>query len=110
MQPLHGEELKQLAAAFQALGNPNRLRIFLEIMQQERRIHARGKCYLSDVVRGLSVGAPTISHHVRELARADLILTDREGKQLVCRVNPAARERLAQLLQGRPPSKARGAR
>lgn len=30
---------------------------------------------------------PTISHHLKELANADLIVTDKRGKYLVARIN-----------------------
>ncbi|MBX7058593.1 MAG: helix-turn-helix domain-containing protein [Leptospirales bacterium] len=97
------QEIKKMAAVFQALANPNRLRLYLEIVErQEQRIHARGKCYLSDIVRGLSVGSPTVSHHVRELARAELISTERIGKQLACSANPATRRRLLAFLKNKP--------
>jgi DNA-binding transcriptional ArsR family regulator len=40
----------------------------------------------------LKIGPPTISHHVKELVHADLITADREGRFLVCRVNPKTME------------------
>jgi len=33
------------------------------------------------------LSAPTISHHLKELANADLISTEKRGKYLVARIN-----------------------
>ncbi|MDD3984965.1 MAG: hypothetical protein PHY59_03535 [Methanobacterium sp.] len=33
------------------------------------------------------MGAPTISHHLKELSNAELIFTERKGKYLVAKVN-----------------------
>ena len=34
-----------------------------------------------------NIGAPTISHHLKELSNADLIITERKGKLLVAQIN-----------------------
>jgi ArsR family transcriptional regulator len=34
-----------------------------------------------------NIGAPTISHHLKELTNADLISTERKGKFVVARIN-----------------------
>jgi len=90
---------KRLAKVFRALSNPNRLRIYLEILNKEEATLEAG-CHLMDAVRSLKIGSPTISHHVKELVNADLITAEREGKFLVCRVNPRTRE-LARAMFGR---------
>jgi predicted transcriptional regulator len=42
----------------------------------------------------LNIGAPTISHHLKELSNAGLIKTEKSGKFLVAHIN---RELLAEL-------------
>jgi DNA-binding transcriptional ArsR family regulator len=83
----------RLARIFRALSNPNRLRIYAEILKnEETKLDVGMGCPLSHVVRSLKIGSPTISHHVKELVNAELITAEREGKFLVCRINPRTRE------------------
>ena len=84
---------RKLARIFNALSNPNRLKIYSEILRTENTNYEVGNwCMLSQVVRSLKIGGPTISHHVKELVDAGLILAERQGKFLVCRINPQTRE------------------
>ncbi len=48
------------------------------------------------VFKAFTLTAPTISHHLKELANADLIITEKRGKFLVARVN---RDTLAEVEQ-----------
>src|SRR5580693_8370388 len=77
---------------FHALGNPKRLRLFLNLLDESKLDLAKGRvhdCFLAKLLGGLGdLGAPTVSHHVKELADAGLITTQREGKQLACSVDP----------------------
>ncbi|MGO9062768.1 MAG: ArsR/SmtB family transcription factor [Candidatus Binataceae bacterium] len=82
-----------MARIFNALSNPNRLKIYSEIVRSEKTNYEVGSgCLLSEVVRSLKIGSPTISHHVKELVNAGLIMAERQGKFLVCRINPEMRE------------------
>jgi ArsR family transcriptional regulator, arsenate/arsenite/antimonite-responsive transcriptional repressor len=78
----------QLAKVFRALADPNRLRIYREIVKHEAtRLESGCGCFVTDAVRSLRIGQPTVSHHVKVLARADLITVERQGRFLVCTVN-----------------------
>ena len=82
----------QLAKVLKALSHPNRLELFFEIARQsEARFESGeercGECFITDIIGSLKIGAPTISHHLKELANAGLITTERRGKYLIARVN-----------------------
>ena len=82
---------KKLVRMFKALGHPNRYRLFAEIREGGERAFEEGHvCFLNDILDRLNVGAPTVSHHLKELVEAQLITTDRQGKYVTCRVNPDA--------------------
>ena len=86
------DDVDQLARMFRALANPKRLRLFLNLLDESKLDLAKGRvhgCFLARLLGGIGdLGAPTVSHHVKELADAGLITTQREGKQLACSVDP----------------------
>jgi ArsR family transcriptional regulator, arsenate/arsenite/antimonite-responsive transcriptional repressor len=95
-------DVDSLARMFKALGNPNRLRLFMNLLEESKLDLAKGRihdCFLVKLLGGLGdIGAPTVSHHVKELSDAGLIQTQREGKQLICSVDPDGLEQLRQAL------------
>jgi ArsR family transcriptional regulator, arsenate/arsenite/antimonite-responsive transcriptional repressor len=82
-------QTKQLAKIMKALSNPNRLELYLEIARKQEKSYKPEEvgCYISDIMNCIKIGAPTISHHLKELSNADLIITGRKGKFLVARIN-----------------------
>ena len=80
--------IKKMAKIFKALSNENRLELYLKIAKaHEAGFEAGGKCWVSDISACLNIGAPTISHHIKELVNAELITTEKSGKFLICRIN-----------------------
>ena len=98
------DDVDRLARMFKALANPNRLRLFLNLLEESKLDLAKGRihdCFLVKLLGGLDLGAPTVSHHVKELADAGLIKTEREGKQLTCSVDPDGLAQLRRVLEVR---------
>lgn len=96
--PANPADLRSLANAFRALSNPNRLAMYLELLRH--RSHSVRSCALQDLVDLLDIGAPTVSHHTRELVSAGLVEVKRSGRYLHCRLNDEMRARLAQFFVG----------
>lgn len=81
-------DTKKMAKIFKALSNENRLELYLKIAEaHEASFETGGECCVADIIACLNIGAPTISHHIKELVNADLITTEKRGKFLICRVN-----------------------
>lgn len=93
-------DVKRMARVFKALSHPNRLQLFMNLLDESRLDLARGRthdCFLARLLGDLDIGAPTVSHHVKELVDAGLIDTERDGKQLVCSVRPDVLRELREL-------------
>lgn len=93
-------EIKKRAEMFKALGNPHRLAIF----QQLTSCCAPGTvCNINDdmfftvgqIGEELDIAPSTISHHLKELLRAGLIQTRRNGKTIECWIEPDTLEQLS---------------
>jgi DNA-binding transcriptional ArsR family regulator len=94
---------KGLAQVFKALGDENRLAIF-----QLLRERCAGGCELSEdsadrtvteIAKDFDLALSTVSHHLKELRIAGLILCEKRGKQVHCRVNSALLEDLAAFMR-----------
>lgn len=97
---------KTMAKIFKALSNPNRLELYLKIAEaHEASFETGGECSVADIMSCLNIGAPTISHHIKELANAELITTEKRGKFLICRINEKLVAEVSQLLTLQQPTK-----
>ena len=92
-------ETKQLAKIMKALSNANRLDLYLEIKRKHGVSYETGEeCFVTDIITCMNIGAPTISHHLKELANANLITTERRGKFLVAKINEQTLEDATRVL------------
>ncbi len=86
-----------LAAYFEGLANPTRLRIVERLAEvKEARV--------SDVALLLGISQPRMSWHLRLLRRAGIVVTRREGREVLCRLDresiAASHQRFDRLLDG----------
>lgn len=93
-------DAKQLAKIMKALSNENRLSLYLEIAKHEESNFEEPECSISEVVKMFRLSAPTISHHLKELANAGLITTGKRGKYLVARINKKTLAAVKKVLPG----------
>ncbi len=116
----HGrDELARLAAAFAALANPQRLRMFVRLAeiccapQAKEGAPARAQfCCASEVGRGLGLAASTVSHHLKELRQAGLMHVERHGRRIDCWASQEALGRLGAFFEAwavKPQGRGRGA-
>lgn len=78
----------KLSKILKALSNKTRLELYLQIAEKsETGFETGNECFISDIVGSLKIGAPTVSHHLKELSNADLITTERRGKFLIAKIN-----------------------
>ena len=89
-----------MAKVFKSLSNPNRLELYLQIVKAQESSYKSGcECLISDIAKSLKIGAPTISHHLKELTNPELIFTERKGKFVVARFNEVMVNEAKELLQ-----------
>ena len=97
-------DTKRMAAVMKALSHPNRLELFLEIANASGdsayEAGCECECFVSEIVKRMKIGAPTVSHHLKELTQAGLIETERQGKFLVARINREAVAEVRDVLAG----------
>lgn len=88
------DELSRYSQAFKALSNPHRLQIFNILTQccepgSLCDTDDQLACCVGELGPRLDIAPSTLSHHLKELNRAGLIDMQREGKQILCSVNPS---------------------
>jgi len=94
-------ETAKLAKVLKALSHQKRLELYLEIARHnESDFETNGcECFICDIMESLNIGAPTVSHHLKELTNADLITTERRGKFLVARANKETLDEVRKVLK-----------
>ena len=85
--------MERYAEMFKALSNPHRLKIFTRLAccgtdgvaccATDRAFECVG-----DLGSNLGIAPSTVSHHLKELYRAGLIKTRRQGQRIECWVDP----------------------
>jgi DNA-binding transcriptional ArsR family regulator len=80
-------------SAFLALGQETRLNVFRLIVQ-------RGDVGLtpSEIIENLGIPNATLSFHLKDLVDADLLLVERQGRNLIYRPNAQQVQQLSEFL------------
>ncbi len=99
--------IKKFALAFKALSQPHRLAIFLRLAKCcEKEGCAADDCSrrcVGELGKGLGVGQSTVSHHLKELARAGLVSMKKCGQNTQCWVAETTVDEFARFfLQAKP--------
>ena len=92
--PLAENEAAELAAAFAALADPVRLRLF-------SLVAAAGEICSCELLEPLGKSQPTVSHHTRVLSEAGLITGEKRGRWVWWSIVP---DRLARLSTAMKPA------
>ncbi|MBB5937299.1 ArsR/SmtB family transcription factor [Streptomyces zagrosensis] len=82
-QELSSADAEVMAAMFKALSDPVRLRLFSKVAS-----HPDGEACVCDIA-DVGVSQPTVSHHLKKLREAGLLLADRRGTWIYYRVVPS---------------------
>lgn len=96
-----------MSAAFKALGNPHRLAIVRRLIEHEfdccdgetACTFDPDACNVGELAASVDIAPSTTSHHLKELEAAGVIERRREGRRLLCRVEPGLLERLREILR-----------
>ena len=91
-------QARKLAKILKALSNEHRMALYMEIARHGESDFEEPECNISEIVKFFTLSAPTISHHLKELANADLITTEKRGKHLVATINKDTLTRVREAL------------
>ena len=79
MPALSDDKAIELAEMFRLLGDPNRLRILIETLDTARPV--------GQMAAKLGLSPSLVSHHLRLLRAARLVVSERRGKQIFYRIH-----------------------
>jgi len=72
---------KKVEKISKALGDPCRLKMMDMIKKQ------KNACQCTSIVDNLDLAQSTISHHIKQLIDADLLIAEKDGRNLNYRIN-----------------------
>jgi len=72
---LDAEEAQDLARMFKALGDPTRVRLLSLIAERPER-----EACICDLIEPVGLSQPTVSHHMKQLVDAGLVIREQRGR------------------------------
>jgi ArsR family transcriptional regulator, arsenate/arsenite/antimonite-responsive transcriptional repressor len=74
-------DLKKIEKISKALGDPFRLKVMDMIKKQ------RSPCQCTSIVENLDLAQSTVSHHIKQLVDADLLIAEKDGRNASYQIN-----------------------
>lgn len=103
-------DFTNLSQIFSALAGETRIQLLLALQAKAFSCTNPANCDISEFCCDVSelaeasgLAISTISYHLKELRRADLIQTHRRGKHIYCSINKETAARLAQFFESLGP-------
>ena len=78
---LSTQDAQQLATMFKALGDPTRVRLLSLIAAQPER-----EACICDLTEPVGLAQPTVSHHMKQLVDAGLVVREQRGRWAFYRI------------------------
>ncbi|WP_309225650.1 metalloregulator ArsR/SmtB family transcription factor [Quadrisphaera sp. INWT6] len=92
-EPLRAEDAAALARTLKAIADPARLRLLSMVAA-----HEGGEACVCDLTEPLGLSQPTVSHHLKVLVQAGLLMRDKRGVWAYYALVPGALDALAGVL------------
>ncbi len=96
-------DTRRFANMFKALSNPHRLSIFLVMMERccppDSCCGDENTSCVSEIGNCCEVAPSTLSHHLKELRNAGLLMTKKRGKFVDCWIEPETLAELSRFFQ-----------
>lgn len=94
---------KDLSQLFKALGDENRLKMLLFLSSKKEfeckdDLSYENQPCIKDLAKSLNITLSTISHHIKELMNADLIIAKKRGRSVYCSINKTVFSKLIKFL------------
>lgn len=93
--PLSDKEAEATAGVFRALSDPARVKLLSLVASSQT-----GECCVCELVPALRLAQPTVSHHLKVLVDAGLLLREKRGTWAWFRLNRDALEAAGRALLG----------
>lgn len=97
-------KIEKYTEIFKALASPQRLKIFLSLAEcGSKGLACNSDSYGCECVsvlgKGTGLTLATVSHHIKELKRAGLIKTRRNGQHIECWVEKGCLNEIAEVMK-----------
>lgn len=86
-------ELRKAEKISKALSDPHRLKIILEVRKQQDALYC---CDLEDIV---DLSQSSICHHIKQLTDTDILLSEKEGRNVKYTLNNNVLDEYIEFLQ-----------